>query len=165
MQRARHKKCFQYARSIKFVACAADRVWVRGWGAAGIRKNSFDNWTIDCDWGASQIGPTMDRIAFVYPTNSGATSRAKIDWVKKSNCRAGQSKSGRNKRFAQLRKAQYRETTKKPQESRRVKAQHERSTRGKLTTGMGCVEDEVILPNRIYPIICVTSVSIVLATS
>lgn len=104
----------------------------------------------------------MDRIAFVYPTNSGATSRAKIDWVQKSNCRAGQSKSGRNKRFAQLRKAQYRETTKKPQESRRVKAQHERSTRGKLTTGMGCVEDEVILPNRIYPIICVTSVSIVL---
>lgn len=101
----------------------------------------------------------MDRIAFVYPTNSGETNRAKIDRVKKSNCRAGQSKSGRNKRFAQLRKAQYREPPKKPQESRRVRVQCNRSTRGKLTTGRGCVEDEVFLPNRIYPIICVTSVS------
>lgn len=111
----------------------------RRWGARGVRKNSFDNWTIDCDWGASQIGPTMDRIAFVYPTNSGETNRAKIDRVKKSNCRAGQSKSGRNKRFAQLRKAQYREPPKKPQESRRVRVQCNRSTRWKLTTGRGGV--------------------------
>lgn len=62
-----------------YLGCAAGRAqrvlvehkicgMCREWGIRG-----SDNWTIDCGGGDSQIGPTMDTVAFVYPTSIGET--------------------------------------------------------------------------------------------